>query len=133
MDIDGKKKTVFIDVDASQRFRQWKEGVAPALTRTRCRSGGWYLTTHGRRMASAQLLKLQGIHPDVFNVNGCGLSRSDLNAAVGNAMSANILERILPRVAYAAGILDQCPKDLWKDDAFVSSGARFSRPPAPHH
>ena len=38
----------------------------------------------------------------------------DIRFAIGNAMGVNVLVRLLPRVAYSAGLLKTKPKDIWK-------------------
>ena len=38
----------------------------------------------------------------------------DVRFAIGNAMGVNVLVRLLPRVAYSAGLLKTKPKDIWK-------------------
>ena len=38
----------------------------------------------------------------------------DIRFAIGNAMSVNVLVRLLPRVAHSAGLLKTKPKDMWK-------------------
>ena len=44
------------------------------------------------------MMKLQGIRPENLRAYR-GMSPGVLNAAVGNAMSACVLERLLPRIA----------------------------------
>ena len=41
------------------------------------------------------------------------IARTAMNAAIGNAMSANVLMRLLPKAIWAAGIVDDKPADVW--------------------
>jgi hypothetical protein len=38
----------------------------------------------------------------------------DIRFAIGNAMSVNVLVRLLPRVLHSAGLLKDKPRDIWK-------------------
>ena len=40
-----------------------------------------------------------------------GMARTAAGKALGNAMSQNVLERLLPRVAFAAGLIQKLPAD----------------------
>ena len=48
---------------------------------------------------------LQGIPPNRFNYKTAGVKGDDLKFAVANAMSANVLMRLLPDTLWAAGLL----------------------------
>ena len=43
-----------------------------------------------------------------------GVPETAVRHAMGNAMSLNVVFRLLPRVAYAAGLLAEPVKDPWK-------------------
>ena len=45
-------------------------------------------------------------------------SKTAISAAIGNSMSVNVLQRLLPRVAFAAGILLKLPTDPWDNCAY---------------
>ena len=125
-----EKVPIFIDIDASQAYRQWRAEESMTLTRARSKAGGWYVTSLGRRMDTEEMLKLQGLVPNVMRWTKdpelqkiC--CKTHFNAAIGNAMSGNVLERLLPKVAHATGVIKRCPKDDWESDGFVDRGARF--------
>ena len=94
------------------------------LTKTRSKAGGWYVSTHGRRLTTEEMLKLQGMRPDLVGMDCVG--RASLNAAVGNAMSANVLERIFGRVLYACGVFKSKVTDKWRDCSFINNGGHFA-------
>lgn len=122
------KTPIFVDVDASEAFRQWRASQCMTLTRTRTQSGGYYVTSLDRRLTTAEMLKLQGVVPE--NIGDTrGIPTREINASIGNAMSACVLERILPRVAWVIGHLPgvQPPRDEWSDPNFVAKGGRFQQ------
>ena len=72
------------------------------------------------------MLKLQGIRPENMRKYR-GMSPGVLNAAVGNAMSACVLERLLPRIAYAIGCIPERMPDEWCHPGFIAAGGRFGK------
>ena len=113
------KVTCFIDVDAGPNFAKWKDQECMCLTHSRAKTGGYYLTTHKRRTSTEEMCRLQGLNPsDVPWVQG-GMARTTFNGALGNAMSANVLERLLPRVLQAAGIIETTDwTDKWSQEGY---------------
>ena len=96
------------------------------MTRARSTTGGWYLLPHGRKMTTNEMLKVQGIVPGVASPDEYDIPERAFNAAIGNGMSVNVLERLLPRVAWAAGLLKRKVKDKWADPEFIIAGGRFN-------
>jgi site-specific DNA-cytosine methylase len=122
---DPDVTSIFVDVDASESFRQWKAEESMTLTRTRSKAGGWYVTTHKRRTSTEEMLMLQGMRPDIINVQKLG--RVSLNSAIGNAMSANVLERLFSRLLWVSGVVNNKIKDQWENPTFVSNGGHFCK------
>lgn len=56
--------------------------------------------------------ELQGVR--LSDINREGVSDVAIGRALGNAMSRNILDRLLPRVLFAAGLLRTLPTDRWE-------------------
>ena len=113
--IDPSKVTCFIDVDAGAGRASWTDEECPCLTRSRARTGGFYLTTHHRRMSTEEMCRLQGMSPSDAPWQNAGLSRTFFNGALGNAMSVNVLHRLLPRVLQAAGLIEAADwTDKWE-------------------
>ena len=57
-----------------------------------------------RMMTVDEMCRLQAIPPHRFDFERAGVSRKDFLHAIGNAMSANVLARVLGRALYAAGL-----------------------------
>ena len=87
-----------IDVDASSRFRSVMKARSPCFLRSRAR--GFYLSSVGRRMSVDEMAALQG-----FPCFGStGVSSAALGGMLGNAMSMNIVVRVMAAVLPFVGI-----------------------------
>lgn len=87
-----------IDCDSSEERSRAFLGVSPCLTRSR--GAGHWLTDRGRRMTVSEMLRLQGWFGS-FNVV---TSDRHFASLLGNAMSVNVLERLLVKLLPAAGL-----------------------------
>ena len=88
--------------------------VCPTLTACRMRGGGFWLLHKGRQMTYVEMLRLQGLRPARFKpVAGARQSQiNQMKHAVGNAMSGNVLHRVIARIAGSLGV---DAKDEWSD------------------
>ena len=75
----------------------------PCLTKARSSSGGHWLSTRGRRMTRAEMLRLFAIKPARLNFNM--VSDRKAGSMIGNAIAVNVLERIFCRLLPAAGLV----------------------------
>jgi hypothetical protein len=55
--------------------------------------------------------EFQGVR--LSDVKRVGVTDAAIGHAIGNSMSRNILDRLLPRVLFAAGLLPRLPTDRW--------------------
>ena len=68
-------------------------------------------------MSTEEMCRFQGFHADEVPWEEAGLARTLVNGALGNAMSINVLERLLPRALESAGVLEEGDwKDFWAGD-----------------
>ena len=95
------------------------------LTRTRANTGGFYVTTLKRRTDTEEMMHIQGISSASLGDWVPHLKRTDVNAAIGNPMSVNVLERLIPRITYAIGLRQHKMKDPWESRRFVEGACRF--------
>ena len=124
--INPDKVPCFVDVDCSDGgWRSWRASESMTLTATRCKMGGWYVSTLKRRLDMEEMLRFQGWSKHFMGDMGA-LADGQILHAVGNAMSCNVLERLLPRLAYVTGVVKEKPLDAWKSKSFVLKGARFA-------
>ena len=77
-------------------------GRCPCLTRARAGSGGHWVSNRSRLLSIEEMLALQGMPADVRRE---GISNRQLGLMIGNAMSVNVLERILVRLLPGVGLL----------------------------
>ena len=100
LDRRNNDDVIVVDIDAAKV--NWMYGVSPCLTRTRA-AVGFYLPARGRRMTLAERFRLQGIPLRVLQYRQ-GISDRQLGMMVGNALSLNVLERLLVRILRACGL-----------------------------
>ena len=115
--MDPDKDAIIVDIDASPAFLRWNQDIAPCLTRKRGSMGMW-VSCLDRRLCVSEMLRLQGLSPDLVQWEKAKVSRSKMGGACGNAMSCNVLERLLPRVAWAAGLISELPFDNWEREGY---------------
>ena len=91
----GKPKSVdaVIDIGCSPRFSTYKVGAAPTLTAGRCAARGYFSTSLQRKLSVPELMRLQGANPRTLKTEGA--SRTTLGRMAGNAMSVNVLAKVL--------------------------------------
>lgn len=91
-----------IDCDSSGYRMSCMQDISPCLTCSR--AAGHWITNRGRRMTKDEQMNLQGMasyKPFFRRV----VSESQLGKQIGNAMSVNVLERLLVRLLPAAGLV----------------------------
>jgi len=125
------KNTYCIDVDASPRFLTLMKNRSPCMIKSR--DQGFWITSRGRRMNLGEMLRCQGMERAFKQV----VSDRALGGQIGNAMSQNILERLLVKLLPAAGLVKQSRRlhDRWaaaahKQAAVAKSDEDFRKPPA---
>ena len=115
--VDMAKATVLVDLSASSKFSSFRVGGSPCLTASRGKVGGYYITNRRRMTTIQEMGRLQGFPTKMTDtLLQRGAKPSALGHAYGNAMSVNVLMRLIPRVAWAAGLIpDTCMvDDVWK-------------------
>ena len=117
---DFDNDCIVIDHQASQSHKHCTKDFAPCLTRSRCMGRGYFITAGRHRcLSDHELGRLQGV--DLRYLNLDGISAKHLRSMIGNAMSRNVLDRLVPRVLFAAGLLHRIPPDFWADSVASSS------------
>merc|ERR1712087_147205 len=90
------KVPYLVDCDSSGYRMKWLKEVSPCITCSR--GAGHWVTSRGRRLAKAEMMRLQGMKPDKFKV-------AVSQCQIGKAMSANVLERLFVQALPAAGLV----------------------------
>ena len=80
-----------------------------------CRTGGHWICRLNRFTTLQELAALQGLPRDVLE-RMCATSAhpQDVGAAIGDAMSINVLMRLCPLALASAGLLTKPCPDIWK-------------------
>ena len=99
-----QKKPVFVDIDAGKNFAHWTVGHLPCLTACRGRD---------RRVTLTEMMRFQGMLPKRLAVWGACMTERQMGHALGNAMSVNVLQRVLVRALKASGLA--VVRDPWRD------------------
>merc|ERR1712060_567403 len=97
--VDPLREAWLVDCDSTRARCKWQKDRTPCITCGRAK--GHWITNRGRRLSKAEMMRLQGMTPEGFKVV---VSQCQLGKQIGNAMSCNILERILVRLLPAAGL-----------------------------
>jgi DNA-cytosine methyltransferase len=98
----------FVDTSATTSRSSAMVGCCPCLTATRCASSsGHYLTTKHGMLTLREMCRFQGLPPTRFDVVAAGVPLPKFAHCIGNAMSVNVLMRILPRLLHSAGLIDE--------------------------
>ena len=100
---------VVVDALAGNNFEQLTVGYCPCITHSRGKQGGYVILKKGWKCWTTvqDLARLQGSNLNFLSCDG--VTSSQLGGMIGNAMSRNILDRVIPRLLYAAGCLDKLP------------------------
>lgn len=115
--INAYHQTFICDIDCSERFfGNMKEGCSPCLTRHRAQCGGFWITTHGRRLGTHDMLRLQGMSPTRMK-RPESVPITSFNAMIGNAMSVNVVEALLSMLSKSCpGVFTEYIPDTWSWD-----------------
>lgn len=107
---DPRKSCYVIDVDSSTPRSKAVKDISPCITCSR--GSGHWVSTRNRRFTKDEMMRLQGMAPSAFKI--C-VSEAQLGRQLGNAMSVNVLERLLVKLLPAAGLAKQGSlEDRWE-------------------
>lgn len=84
------------------------------------RSGGHWISKLNRMTTIYEIAALQGLPRKMLDrMRNTSQTDSSIGAAIGDAMSINVLMRLWPEILEAAGISSNA-RDIWKDANLVS-------------
>ena len=115
--LDPTKDLICIDFHSSKKFATWRLDVLPCVTRRRAMTCGYWNSVRGRPFSLHELARSQGFREDfVADCFRVGLCKTSIGSIIGNTMSKNILQRLLPRALYAVGLGGDQPlvQDAWE-------------------
>lgn len=111
-----KNSRIIVDIGGTSQFAHYTVDEFPTITATRAVSFAFWVADLGRRVTLDELVMLQGFDPASFATRkDAKITDARLAHMVGNAMSCNVLERLLPRVLDSVGIVPDVVKpDKWE-------------------
>ena len=115
---DPLEVTHIMEIDNSAHGESFSSsimrGCSPCITRRRAQCGGHWVSTRGRRLSTAEMLRLQGMRPARFVVPP-SVPTPAFHGMVGNSMSVNIIEVLLAMLSRACpAVLGATPlPDRW--------------------
>ena len=119
-----ERQIYVIDVNAGPGFRTVMLERSPCFLRSRAR--GFYLSDRGRRMTISEMIALQGFH----GLSPGSTGPAALGAMLGNAMSMNVVVRLLACAFPSLGVpLPPSFVDPWNSSA---QATRARAMPAAH-
>ena len=122
-------KTVIVDAESSIDFSSHMVECSPCITASRGASGGHYVLQRGSRMTVTEIGALMGVSAHKIKaMQATGHSDKVIGHALGNAQSVNVLERILGRALWCAGLLKNKFVDPW--EVAAAKASKLASPPA---
>ena len=107
-DLDLHQQSLVVDIGSSEHRLGYMINRWPTITAKRASEFGYWCVDLGRRVQLADLLKLQGISPSFPGLQECLRNKKVKEGRVahmlGNSMSVNVMERLLPRVLYLINV-----------------------------
>ena len=120
-------RPVFCDIDCTANYKRVSSRVMHTLTLARGMAGGPWVVPRGRRTDLEELCWVQGLNPGKdIDFAAAGVSDRQAGRMLGNAMSMDIVERLLIRGCSAAGLISHEPLDPWR----AGANATRARSPA---
>ena len=113
--VDWSMHTIFVDAQAGAGFRSAKDMEVPCITKSRGGSNGFYVISLSRFMTIYEIGAFQGVPSWVIDrLLRRGITKVHLGRALGDAMSLNVLMRVIPRALRAGGLLPNwVASDVW--------------------
>ena len=116
LEVDKLCNEVVVDAAAGKSFFSYMENRSPCVTKARGGQRGFYFLKAGRYMNLYEIAGLQGWRKSwVTHLLETYDSKTRLGQALGDAMSLNVLQRLLPRALWALNLIDEMPRDRWAE------------------
>ena len=96
---------VCVDTACSKNWVTSSAGTVVTLTKSHCQSFSHWLSTKGAHLTVDDYMRLQGMQADSIDWQGAGVTQGRFAGMLGNAMSGNVLDFLLPGALRAAGLV----------------------------
>ncbi|CAK0864939.1 unnamed protein product [Prorocentrum cordatum] len=108
--IDPRTTPVAVDIDAGEKFQVYGVDECKTITRVRGGCGGPWISTHGRRFTTRELLKAQGFAPTDVPYEELKITPRQVGMMVGNSLSPNMAGCVLQEALWSAGLTKEKPQ-----------------------
>lgn len=95
---------VVVDIGSGTKRVNFMHGLCPTITKTRCASRDFYITSQRRRLSMREFLRLQGFQEADFNF--AGVREREIGQMVGNSMSLPVLAAVLKEGLLVCGLVE---------------------------
>ena len=113
--IPGPNERIIVELNCTIAWSQHAVGKFPCITASRAQSCDWWVVNLGRKVTLEELMMLQGFSTDTIDYRRAGVSRRRFGHMIGNSMSMNVLERLLPAALLSVGFPSPCQRDRWEE------------------
>lgn len=112
---DLDEKWVVVDTSSSEQFSVAMEGCVPCITKSRGRTGGHWICKLNRYTTLLEMAALQGLPKSILDrMMQTSQSPGDIGAAIGDAMSINVVMRVSALALASAGMIEKPCPDIWQ-------------------
>ncbi len=113
-DFDLSARSLVVDVGCSKKHLSYMVDRFPTITATRASTFGYWIVDLGRQATLRDFFLLQGIQPGTIPYTAANVGERRVAHMLGNSMSCNVLERLLPRVLAMVKVYPSRPRrDPW--------------------
>ena len=95
---------VVVDIGSGTKRVNYMHDLCPTITKTRCSSRDFYITSQRRRLSMGEFLRLQGFVKEDFNFGD--VREREVGEMVGNAMSLPVLAAVLKEGLLVCGLAE---------------------------
>lgn len=108
--VNPLKTACAVDIGCSEKFLSHGIDIAPTLLRSRAGSGGFWLSSRGRKMTLTELAKISGFRPaELQGYTAAGVSHCQLAQMFGNSVPVPLMGAVLTSGMLAAGLVTSPP------------------------
>ena len=103
---DPRRRPLFVDIDASDKYKTAGEDVLPTLTAARGQAGGPWCSVTNSRLSIQQLCQAQGYFKGEVPWEAAKVKKAQIGKMLGNAVTGHFFSALMVQVFQSAGLMD---------------------------
>ena len=104
--VDPRKTPVAIDVGCSKSFLTYGVDIARTLSKSRAESGGFWISSRGRKMTTNEIMRVSGIRPESELMGWQEVTtKSKFQGMLGNCVPLPLMGNVLQNALFSAGLI----------------------------